>query len=604
MEKLTGVTQPSVSQTDTEWNHQMKDRNKTTQPPLLAASMVSYSELELACQIAASGPFHFTFPEHSTGTTTTIAKIDPDSLNPSPTTDMTDNILEIDPFVLSFRSIGKRKSLVTRTHSPIESTVVSGNQTSIPTSINILSPSMSSTLEEQSVQILPFPSDRNTSAKKRKFDEPNSLSTDQNGSASSRLKISTTFPIIENENGYDCEIPNGKVSVNMIPPTLRGITEAARILRSRNPMGGILTIPTEKFYTSLCFTPFQRNVRSSPASPSPTDPYSAWKILHAISFTDKKPVNPAIFMYHPIQAYNFVAFSAPKTFVFKQTPNTKSEVDASLDVPMSAVTFSESHEILNRLSSAFWPGSVTIYAPVRRRKKRMKKMQGNGSVDSMSSLASLSSDDLNVPPEEFSSIPSIPILPSDLLYSSESLGIPKVDGEENEFVALRCPSHPTARSILELAYDQKNDSKAVPLKKAVIGVCNNCHTNSDEVRNSLLSTTDIQLSLDISTANPHIHVVNGEDRRELITVPACQFGNMPSVSLAIDTPRRQIILHRDSSHVKKENTQTQHTLVENKFDIKTEDIERALHRMKSHDNSSVKAKAIHAVISKWKVVEK
>lgn len=513
-----------------------------------------------------------------------------------------------------------------------QTTVLSGAQNKIPTSINILSPSMSSTVEEQNIQLLPFSCDQNTSVKKRKFEHPNSFSADQNGSNLPRLKISTTFSIIENERLSDSDAPGAQVSVNMIPPTLRGITEAARILRCRNPTGGILSIPTEKFYTSLCFAPFQRIVSNSPVSPSPTDPYSAWNtrkfcefhgifslgifflnepflsvmIVQTISSSDTEPLKPAIFMYHPIQAYNFVAFSAPKTFVFKQTSNsnTKSESEASVDAPMSAVTFSESHEILNRLSSAFWPGSVTIYAPVRRRRKRMKKMQGNGSVDSLSSLASLSSDDFNVSPEESASIPSIPILPPDLLYSSESLGIPKVDGEESDFVALRCPSHPTARSILELAYGQKNDSKAVPLKKAVVGICNSCHTNSDEVRNSLLSTADIQLKGIFSTANHNIHVVNGEDRRELLSVPACQFGNMPSVSLVIDTPRRQVILHRDSSHIKKENSPSHQPLVENKFDIKAEDIERALHRIKSHDNSSVKAKAILAVISKWKVVEK
>lgn len=583
----------------------MKDRNKTTQPHLLSAAMVSYSELELACQIAANGPIPFTYPEYSTEeTTSSIAKIDPDSINPSPSTDVSDDTLDIGPFTLNLPPLGKRKSLVTRTHSPIESTGSSGTQISIPTSINVPIPSMSSTLETQNIQILPFSSNKNTSAKKRKFDDPNSLSTDQNGSASSRLRISTSFTVAKNDKRPYFEIPNCRVSVNMIPPTLRGITEAARILRGRNTMGGILAIPTEKFYTSLCFAPFQRNVRNSPTSPSPTDPYLAWNILHSISSCDTKQVKPAIFMYHPIQAYNFVAFSAPKTFVFKQASNTKSESVSPVNVPMSAVTFSESHEILNRLSSAFWPGSVTIYAPVRRRRKRMKKMQGNGSVDSFSSLTSLSSDELNVPPEESASVPSIPILPSNLLYSSETLGIPQIDGEENEFVALRCPSHPTARSILELAYGQKNDSKAIPLKKAVIGLCSNCHTNSDEVRNSMLSTADSQLNGFVSNTNQSIHIVNGEDRRELITVPACQFGNMPSVSLAIDTPRRQIILHRDSSHVKKEEPQTHQPLVENKFDIKKEDIERALHRMKSHDNGSVKAKAILAVISKWKVVEK
>jgi hypothetical protein len=99
----------------------MKDRNKTTQPHLLSAAMVSYSELELACQIAANGPIPFTYPEYSTEeTTSSIAKIDPDSINPSPSTDVSDDTLDIGPFTLNLPPLGKRKSLVTRTHSPIE----------------------------------------------------------------------------------------------------------------------------------------------------------------------------------------------------------------------------------------------------------------------------------------------------------------------------------------------------------------------------------------------------------------------------------------------------------------------------------------------------
>jgi hypothetical protein len=117
MDKSTGVTQPS-SKTDT--CNQTRGRNKTTDSPLLAATMVSYSELELACQIAASGPFHFTFSEECSTQTTSVATIVPDSFNHSTSTNVSDDMLDIDPYTLGFQPIGKRKSLVTRTHSPIE----------------------------------------------------------------------------------------------------------------------------------------------------------------------------------------------------------------------------------------------------------------------------------------------------------------------------------------------------------------------------------------------------------------------------------------------------------------------------------------------------
>ena len=44
--------------------------------------------------------------------------------------------------------------------------------------------------------------------------------------------------------------------VRVIPPSRKGIHEASRIIRSR---GGIVSIPTEKDYTMLCFTPFRKS---------------------------------------------------------------------------------------------------------------------------------------------------------------------------------------------------------------------------------------------------------------------------------------------------------------------------------------------------------
>ena len=76
-----------------------------------------------------------------------------------------------------------------------------------------------------------------------------------------------------------------------------------------------------------------------------------------------------------------MSFSKPKTFVFKHQKQNKDDNSCSdssqksseggtdsssgCSDKLTAVTFSESYEVLNRLTSSFWPGPVTIYAPVK-----------------------------------------------------------------------------------------------------------------------------------------------------------------------------------------------------------------------------------------------
>lgn len=50
------------------------------------------------------------------------------------------------------------------------------------------------------------------------------------------------------------------IDVRIIGPTIRGISEAARIVQS--PSCGILSMPTETLYTTLTFVPFQRPARA------------------------------------------------------------------------------------------------------------------------------------------------------------------------------------------------------------------------------------------------------------------------------------------------------------------------------------------------------
>ena len=324
----------------------------------------------------------------------------------------------------------------------------------------------------------------------------------------------------------------------------------------------------------------------------------------------------SVYLHHPVQAYNFVAFSRRKTFVCKKRSISHESNDAvdtncvsSDENTLTAVTFSESHEVLNRLSSAFWPGAVTIYAPVRTRSLKSPAvcsgeggndpLRGHDSMASLNSVASFSSEDSEIIDDATESFPPTPVVPDSILFSAKDLHVPE-DDEQKHFVGMRCPSHPIARKILAETYGRKEGNRKHRLKGAIIGMdslpskpsvtCKDACTN-------LLSTDITGMDWDMTMEKPVIHVVNGEDRHELFSVPPCQFGALPSVSLVVDAPRRNVILLRVKSHL----TNDSQPADASDFDVKVEDVKRALSQSSVH--TSVKGRVIGAVMSKWNVSE-
>lgn len=308
--------------------------------------------------------------------------------------------------------------------------------------------------------------------------------------------------------------------------------------------------------------------------------------------------NESLYLYHPVQAYKFVSFSNRKTFIFN--PN------GSQSSPLK-ITISESHEVLNRLSSAFWPGTITIFAPIRSRshtisrdeslnlseEERQSRVDGHGSMSSFASLNSLTSED-NDTSEDASEMATkeVPVLPDSILRSGHELSILE-DGPQQEFIAMRCPSHPLARKILSETYAESEKHIGRPLKGAIIG------TDFCSTQKTCKDVCKTMSSLKQEFKNDHtVHVVNGEDRLELFSVPPCQFSDLPSVSLIIDAPHREVILMRC---VDKMNTNSnQRSEGNDDFDVGVGNVFRAL----LHVNSdSIKARAIAAVMAKWNVRE-
>lgn len=321
-------------------------------------------------------------------------------------------------------------------------------------------------------------------------------------------------------------------------------------------------------------------------------------------------VYSSVYLYHPIGAYNFVAFSSRKSFVYRQRSSSSDSMSSAKSTSSTErapikITFSESHEVLNRLSSAFWPGTVTIFAPVRTRRLKKRNEQGrtitriNGhdSMESLYSITSLSSEeneDSSLDNAQLAS-PSIPVVPDSFLCSERNLHIPD-GGDEKNFIGMRCPSHPIARKILSEAYAQDDGNLAIPLTGAIVGI--NAPTSENTCKGVYSTLQSFVSDPDaLEDEKPIIHVMNGEDRHEMFSVPPCQFGELPSVSLVIDTPRRNIILLRTDPASNKIPAAAFN------FDIRAQEVKRALCKSNPRSNNSVEARAIAAVMSKWRVTE-
>lgn len=421
------------------------------------------------------------------------------------------------------------------------------------------------------------------------------------------------------------------IDIRTMTPTARGITEAARILSGRDLCtSGIVSVPTEKFYTFMTLIPFQKPIQTSNSIEN-----SHQRDCRKINFLrSNRSGEVSVFIHHPVQAYNFVAFSTPKKFVFRQTSTNKLSSDESITIvndsssyvtegiTFTAVTFSESHEVLNRLSSAFWPGTVTIYAPVRTRRLKNDndyELKGHASTESLTSLTSLTSEEGEYGEHSANHFPSIPVVPDTALRSAKDLFISSKD-EKRLFVGMRCPSHPIARRILFETYGRDDSNMTQRLKNAVIGMNVSSLSDASVIKGKSYATTCKDVckylqSTDKNTAPAKLskgssgkrvlHVLNGEDQY----VPTCQFGTLPSVSMVIDTPRRTVILLRDQSKLnrntgKGSNTSNLQPLTVSNFDVVVEDVFRALVQDRSSDRDSIKSKTIAAVMSKWTVEQK
>uniref|UniRef100_A0A7S1YRY8 Uncharacterized protein n=3 Tax=Ditylum brightwellii TaxID=49249 RepID=A0A7S1YRY8_9STRA len=355
---------------------------------------------------------------------------------------------------------------------------------------------------------------------------------------------------------------------------------------------GILSFPTETVYALCCgisIPPRNCNAPDLSAECAPTSVLGQLLCLKGrqkeltseISVDSNDP--PLLYLHHSTQAERFAHFTRPKTFVLRPPSESSSssdstsqktttlsgtpegalpDVEASTKTKLTAVTFSESREVYRRLTDAFWPGPLVIY--VRSAGKTIA-MHPN----STETTAPSSSSEKPVLPEKL------------LLHAKPITAIPPSQGQEEknqgpQYIGLRCPSHPLARKILAEAYygSQSDSSSSVKRKRskrrarnvAIVGFSASpslqptkevaCSTPSapptraGEVCARLLSFNSSNVFPRASSppslvAKPShtppskprpatVHVLNGEAKREIFSVPTCQFGSVCPVSILID----------------------------------------------------------------------
>ena len=302
---------------------------------------------------------------------------------------------------------------------------------------------------------------------------------------------------------------------------------------------------------------------------------------------------------------------------------------------LCAANFSESREVFLRLSAKFWPGPVIFNVQVR-------TLQGEDSISpfeneklmststSMASLPSLlsSTGDLvaagKTSPTPISAA-ALPILPESALIPAAEL-LPTQGGvDDRYFVSMRCPSHPLSHKILKEIYhgpssrlntssptvapsqsteslvsissmDDSNGSKSNsrPRSRSIAVVGCEVPTGSS-VSSSATTAADVDKVMSIKKKKDgSVLIVNGEDNREMFSVPTCQYGKSHPISLVIDGDNKTIHLIR---HAKDEASP-----------VTKDSVYRALikpdtnNKEKKGDTSSID-RVISAVLSRWKIVE-
>ena len=257
---------------------------------------------------------------------------------------------------------------------------------------------------------------------------------------------------------------------------------------------------------------------------------------------------------------------------FRPRPYAVHQPDGSASRP---VCFDEGQEVLRRLAKKLWPGHICMYMRVddtaTRQKTRNNDPIKEGAVSTTLSAA------------------------THIRFPKELL----VEHDGNSYVRLSNPAHPLASRLLK---EVKNGRVvlAAPIKPRdktfttnAIDSCNHFVSQQERQLGRNGSRTHSQTSSLLEAET--IHVLNGEDKRELFVVPTCQHQRPCPFALWIDTVARCV-------YIRGERWTSSRT--ETKFS--SSDLHRLLgahHLATKGDRFRNRPRVVAAVLRKWQIVD-
>jgi len=322
-----------------------------------------------------------------------------------------------------------------------------------------------------------------------------------------------------------------RMKVRKIAPSLRGVAEAAGLIGA----GKLVFIPTETVY--IACTAIQPSPFLSPNTP--------FMNLLPTRRTNETIIEPPLLllMSKPVSTLRRLACWKQKR------PYAIQQKDVATSESSPVVFFSEAEEVLRRLAMKFWPGPMIIYA--------------NTENKSLLPLASKK--------------------------------------DNSNYVAISSPSHPLAKRILREGY---SSMKLGDTNRVLVGSLSCGGSSSTTTNGSYYLTKASDVSRRVASKfayssednNKHVaHVIDGEETRELFSVPTCQYGQPCPSSLWIDEPSRTLYIRGKD------------TFGDIAKDMSEDSLKKLLLLASqcntTYENQTYTDKVVSAVLFKWKVVD-
>jgi len=312
----------------------------------------------------------------------------------------------------------------------------------------------------------------------------------------------------------------------MLPPNREGIQRVVNVLQNSSLTCGTVAYPTESSYVLACNARSEDSVNAllTKLRPSSADNCNNDEDrIKRSRFTMHLPsANEARghFSFRPSRKYAYrkplcdnnsttggsqrlgstdSSQSSSSNTSYTECANTCSSNSSHVSHKLVYCKLSEGREVFERLADAFWPGALTIVANAT-----WKSMGENHK----------------------------------LLFDASK--------EATSFrLGVRCPSHPLAQCILK----ESNTPVFVAENSHNLFNANDVFKEQVLVKKHNFPDSDPTLGLDDldngSDKEPSILcIVNGEDKREIFTVPTCDLAGEPTVVEIDDEHSRVIILKR------------------------------------------------------------